>query len=255
MTAIVLAGGGRDDVAALDPGAPNKAFVRIGGHALVTRTIDALRNVPRIVRIIAVAPDSTRSHPDLRGAHEWRPSGARVADSLRAGLEGLDRNEPVLIAASDLPILSRAAAEEFIAGVERSGADIAYACVERSVHQASFPDVPHTWAHLRDGDYCGGGLIAMRPRAFEALERFLDRLGAARKRPLRLASLFGYDMLIRYALRRLSVADAERRASQLLGFRVRAVVCAHPEIAINVDRKDDVARAERLVARAVNASA
>lgn len=249
MTAVVLAGGAPDEVAALDARAPNKAFIAVAGRTLVARTIDALRTVPRVERVIVVAPVSAAAHPALCAADEWRESGARIADSLRAGLAGLPGDEPVLITASDLPILSRAAVDDFLNAATAGGGDIAYACVERSVHEARFAEVPHTWAHLRDGDYCGGGVIALRPRAFGALEQFLDRLGTARKNPLRLASIFGYDVLFAYALRRLRIADAERRASRLLAVNVRAVRCAFPEIAVNVDRRSDVALAERLVAQ------
>ncbi len=43
MNAVVLAGGPLDDVARLQPGAPNKAFVDICGTTLVGRVVDALR--------------------------------------------------------------------------------------------------------------------------------------------------------------------------------------------------------------------
>ncbi len=52
--------------------------------------------------------------------------------------------------------------------------------------------MPHTWARMSDGIYCGGGLIVMSPRALPALERFIEQLGAASKKPLRLASIFGF---------------------------------------------------------------
>ncbi len=114
--------------------------------------------------------------------------------------------------------------------------------------------MPHTWAHMRDGSYCGWGLVALRPRALIPLDRFLERLGAARKNPLALASIFGWDVLARYALRRLSIAQAEERAIQLLGVKVAAAVCARAEVAVNVDRPSDVPLAERLVAAASRAT-
>jgi hypothetical protein len=76
----------------------------------------------------------------------------------------------------------------------------------------------------------------------------LDALGAARKAPLRLAAVLGPDIVVRFALRRLSIADAERRATTLLGAPAGALRCTHPEIAINVDRPTDVALANALLA-------
>ena len=181
--------------------------------------------------------------------NEIRDAGDTMTESLQSGLRDLPPDELVLVFASDLPVLSRAALEDFIARVRAHDADLVYACVERATHTARFPDVPHTWARLADGTYCGGGGIALRPRVLPRLARLLGRLGRARKNPLRLAAIFGPAVLVRYALGRLTVAAAERRASVLLGAPVRAAICAYPEIAINVDRPSDVPLAESLVAR------
>jgi GTP:adenosylcobinamide-phosphate guanylyltransferase len=245
--AVVLAGGPPDDVAALEPGAPNKAFVRIGGVTLVERTLRALRASAKIDRIIVVAPGSAHDHPALALADERRPDGAKIRMSLRNGLEGLRPDEIALVSTSDLPVLIPAAVDDFIDYAHDLDADLGYGCVERTVHEALYPTVPHTWARLRDGTFCGGGLVAIKPRVLPALERFIERLGAARKNPLQLASLFGWDVLARFAVGRLSIASAERRASQLLGARVRAIVSPYPETAVNVDRVTDVKLAEKLV--------
>lgn len=248
IPAVLLAGGPRDEVCAGSPDAPNKAFVRIAGVTLARRTLDALRSSPGVGDVIAVAPLGEPANTELAGARELRPAGPTMTLSLRSGLAGLPSDELVLVAASDLPILSRAAIDEFLERATQSGADIVYACVERTCHEARFPGIPHTWARLRDGTYCGGGLVALRPRALENLDRFLGRLGVARKNPLRLATIFGYDVLAKYATRQLRIADLERRASALLGAPVVAAVSTHPEIAVNVDRASDVALAEALVA-------
>ncbi|HKU81817.1 MAG TPA: hypothetical protein VJP76_06565, partial [Candidatus Tumulicola sp.] len=148
----------------------------------------------------------------------------------------------------DLPVLTPAAIEHFVAGTRALGADAVYGCVDRRAHLAAYPQFPHTWARMRDGTFCGGGIVALKPRALESLERFIERLGAARKRPLRLASLFGWDVLARYAVGRLSIAGAESRASAILGAPVRALVSPFPETGINVDRVSDIALAEDLFA-------
>ena len=247
LDAIVLAGGGPDEVSITTPGAPNKAFVSIAGATLVERTIRSLRSSPAVARIVAVAPRGAFDSPALREASEVREAGETMTQSLRGGLAGFDPDTLVLVAASDLPILSREAIDEFAELASRADADITYACVERGVHEARFPEIPHTWAKLADGTYCGGGLIAMRPRALPALAGLLGRLGSARKNPLALAAIFGPRVLARYAIGRLRIEHAERRASELLGAPVAAARSTHPEIAVNVDRASDVALAERLL--------
>ncbi len=244
LDAIVLAGGPPDAVAALEPGAPNKAFVRVGGTALVTRTIAGLRASSRIDRIVAVAPPAAAAHPALGGASEVRGDGARMIESLRSGLAGFGSSTLVVVAASDLPALDAAAVDEFVDAVLARELDLAYACLERRYHQAAYPEFPHTWARLREGRFCGGGVVALRPRVLPRLALLLDALGGARKSPLRLAGLFGWDVLVRFALGRLSIAQAEARGSRLIGARVGAIRCTRPQIALNVDRVEDVARAD-----------
>lgn len=254
IDAVVLAGGPRDEVALLQPGAPNKAFVEIENVTLVGRVLAALRGAESVGRIVVVAPPSVKSHRDLACADELRTDGVRITESLRNGLAGFASDADVLIVASDLPILTAPAVEDFVSGVYARGADVIYGCVEKRVHMRRFPEVPHTWARMRDGTYCGGGIVAMKPRALPMLERFIERLGAARKHPLKLASLFGWDMLVRFAAGRLTIAQAEARAEKILGAPVRAFVSAYPETGVNVDRRSDVPLARRLVSRA-NASA
>jgi len=247
MIAVVLAGGPPDALVAAEPELANKAFLPIGGTALVERTIAPLRATHRIERIIAVAPPAAHGSTALSDADEIRADGPRIADSLRSGIAGLDPDALVLVTAADLPVLTVVAIEDFLDLAVAGGADVVYACVEQRAHLAKYPSVPHTWARLKEGTFCGGGCIALRPRVFPALERFLDRLGSARKNPAALATIFGWDAVAKYAIGRLSIAEAERRATKLLGAPVGAAICRYPEIAVNVDRPSDVDLAERLV--------
>ncbi len=247
MIAVVLAGGAPDAVSAMKRDAPNKAFVSVGGVPLVQRTIEALRTSAHVTHIIAVAPPATFTSDALAGADVCRPDGARMIESLTSGLTGQPPDEQVLIAASDLPILSQAAIDEFVDEAARRDLDIAYPIVSQRLSDAQFPRVRHTWATMFEGRYCGGGLVILRPRVLDALRTVLDDLGAARKSPLRLAALFGWDIVPRFALGFLPIAAAEERASMLVRAKVGAVRCTHAEIAVNVDEPRDLAIANGLV--------
>lgn len=250
MNAVVLAGGAPDAVSATVPGVPNKAFVEIGGVALVARVIAALRSAPAVERIIVVAPQAMHAHPALAGADERRADGARMVESLESGLAGAPPDDLLLIAASDLPLLSAAAIADFLQQAQARELDVAYAIVSRRDHAGAYPSVPHTWAKMVEGRFCGGGLVALKPRVLPALRGVLDELGAARKSPLRLAAIFGWDILPRFALGSLTIGAAERRASAILRAPAGAVRCAYPEVAVNVDRPADVPLANGLVGAA-----
>ena len=248
LNALVLAGGGRDAVCDGSP-AVNKAFVEIAGAPMVARVIHALRATPEIERIAVVAPAGSLGDPALGASDDRRPSGAQIVDSLQSGVAGDDPDAILLLTTSDAPLLEPRGLAEFIAKVLARDADLAYAIVEKRVHDKRFPGVPHTWARMRDGVYCGGAVFAIRPRVVPALGRFLGELAAARKSPMQLASLFGWDVLLRFVLGFLSIDAAERRASGLLGASVAAIPSA-AELAFNVDRKSDLPLAERYVRQA-----
>ena len=255
LTTIVLAGGKPDDVAAVQPGIPNKAFLEIAGKPLVARTLEALRAAPSVGRIIVVAPLAAHASPALALADETCEDGTRIRDSLSNGLRGLPPDEDVFVSASDLPVLSTICIESFVRDATAADADLTYAILEKRIHMARFPEVPHTWAHMKEGTFCGGGFITIRPRLWPRLAEVIELLGAARKNPLRLASLFGKRTLLKFALRQLPITQAEQRAQAIIGAKVRAVRSSYPEMAVNVDRVSDVALAQKLIARAASTSA
>jgi hypothetical protein len=64
---------------------------------------------------------------------------------------------------------------------------------------------------------------------------------------LRLASIFGWDIVPRFALGFLPIAAAEERASTILGAPVGAIRSTHAEVAVNVDTPADLTIANGLV--------
>ena len=69
---------------------------------------------------------------------------------------------------------------------------------------------------------------------------------AARKSFWRQVRLIGLGFLVQFALRRLTVTDAERRVSEALNVRGRAVITPYAEMGMDVDkpRQLEIARAE-----------
>jgi len=248
MRAVVLAGGPRDDeVARLQPGVPSKAFVRIAGLTLLERVLRGLREARTIDGIRVVVPSDAFGDPALAGV-EVRPSGERMVDSLRNALDGFDPDTALLATASDVALLSGDVIDSFVRDAAALDADLVYAMVRKETHLARYPELPHTWAPLREGTFCGGGFVLLKPRVLPKLFEAVETFGAARKSPLKLASLLGWGTIWRFALRRLSVRYVERRVRALTGIDARGLECRHAEAAVNVDRASDVEAVERLIA-------
>jgi molybdopterin-guanine dinucleotide biosynthesis protein A len=229
--AVVLAGGQFDP--ALPQGVPNKAFAPICGRPMVEFVLRALRAATSIRRIILVGPASLSPavavHADLVVAQR-----GTLLDNVAAGLAAASGSRVVLVAA-DIPLLTASAVDAFLDAAGALDAELVYPAVRRDDLKRVIPRIRKTFVQLREGTFAGGSLVLLDPRVFESARTAIDRAVRARKRPWELARLFGPRTLIGLATGRLSVPDLERRAMEITGVRVRALLSETPEIAIDVD--------------------
>jgi 2-C-methyl-D-erythritol 4-phosphate cytidylyltransferase/2-C-methyl-D-erythritol 2,4-cyclodiphosphate synthase len=123
--AALIVAAGRGARAASDAGQP-KQYCRIGGEAVLTRTIGAFAAHPGIGDVLVVIhPDDAGLYADATGAYTGRllapvAGGARRQDSVRAGLEGLEAHRPdaVLIHDAARPFVESGLIARVIATLE-----------------------------------------------------------------------------------------------------------------------------------------
>lgn len=252
LTAIALAGG-RLEQDFRDAGfdVANKAYLPIGGMLMLERVLRSLRGATAIGQIRCVTqPEAFSAAFGPRGrdlCDEVVTPGNGLIDSMLMGFAGLPEERLVLVVATDIPLVRSSDVDAFAERARSAPCDVAYGFVRREPHDAKYPNVRHTWVRLREGTFCGSGVSAIRAGAVDGLTGALRRIVAARKSPLRLASIFSMTLLVRYLLGMLSIADAERRANEITGCRCRGIACEEPELALNVDRLADLRSVQRIV--------
>ena len=133
-------------------------------------------------------------------------------------------------------------------------AAVAAAVVPESVIRARFPDVKRTFIPLRGEAITGANLFWFGSAEGAAAARFWRRTEEVRKKPWRLASLFGPGVFLRFAARRLDLDGVTRELSLRVGLPVAAVRLPFAECGLDVDRPDDLRLAERVLAGASAAS-
>jgi GTP:adenosylcobinamide-phosphate guanylyltransferase len=252
-TAILLAGErpGGDPLAAA-VGAPAKALIPVAGEAMlarVARTLLASQAVGGVVilaqdpaRLLALAPDWIARDPRIRTA----TSSGGISTSLAAVVGSDVAPWPVLVTTADHPLLTVAMVEQFLAGA--GDADVAVAMAERRTVLAAYPDNRRTWLKLRDGAWSGANLFALGgPPAMAALTAWSE-VEQDRKKAARLLVHFGPWLAVRALTRTIGLADALARAGRRLGLTARLVAMDQAEAAIDVDKPDDLALAERILA-------
>lgn len=260
--AVVLAGhrGGGSDPLARARGAAHRALLDVCGVPMLVRVVRALRRARAVERIwVSIGePEALETQPELaalRAAGELEAHRS-LASPSRSALDLLDRlgpGEPVLVTTADHPLLTPAIVDCFTDAAAGSDADVLVGAVSGALVRARYPETVRTWVRLRDGDWSGANLYALRTPAARSAVEFWTRAEQLRKRPWRLVGVFGPATLALFALRRLDLEAGLARVSAAMGVRVRAVSLPFAEAAIDVDRPADLELVTRIFREAARA--
>ena len=117
--ALIVAAGRGERLGAAQP----KALAELAGRPLLQWSIDALRAVPAIERIVVALPPGVSAPAGTIGV----PGGAVRSESVRLALAAAGEGDPVLVHDAARPLLTRELAERVIAAALAEGVDAAIA--------------------------------------------------------------------------------------------------------------------------------
>ena len=249
VTAIVLAGerpGG--DPLARAFGAPLKALIAVAGEPMVRRPVAALLVSEAIGQVRVLAQDVASiaavlpSDPRL----SVTPSKASIAATLEALCTDPATTWPVLVTTADHALLDPAMIADFLAGAAQ--ADVAAGVAEQAALLARLPATRRTWLRFRGGAYSGANLFLLgSPQVAPAIALWRS-VEEDRKKGWRLLGVLGPATLLGAGLRLLTLDQVLARAGRKLGLTVRAVRMRDPLAAVDVDKPDDHALVEAIIA-------
>lgn len=242
INGVVLAGGTVSDTLRGSTDVNNEALIPIGNYLMVEYVVRALENSGAVGRIVVVGPVEQLSEKlGDRANISLVPTGDTVAGSVVNGLSVLPPSEFVLVACSDVPLITPAVLKGFLNSCMEAGdADFYYPIVERGLSESRFPEAHRTYINLVEGSFTGGNVFLMRPEIVPSRVALADELISLRKDPLGLCRTIGFTFIVKFLLRRLSIKEVEEKFSRLLGFRGVAVKCIYPEIGMDVDKPSDL---------------
>jgi molybdopterin-guanine dinucleotide biosynthesis protein A len=241
MDAVILAGGVPqldDPLYALTQGKP-KALLDIAGRPMAQWVLDALTEAAGIAHIILVGlgAEAGLLSPKLAAALPDQGSLLRnVIGGIDRALEISPGDRQVLVGTADIPLITGAMVDEFLAQCADPAFDIHYGTVRRPLMEGRFPESRRTYVHLTDGDLAGADVFVINPEIAYTNRQLWDDLIGRRKSPLRQAMHIGLGTLVRLLLGRLSLAEAERRVTRAMGLTGRAVLVKHAELGMDVDK-------------------
>ena len=239
---LILAGrrGGDDPLLADWPDLPSKALLPVGGVAMITRVLEAVRPAASEVWISGLT--EAEAGQGVRVAPPAGGPAAALAAAVEAGAP-----LPLLVTTADHALLDAEMIAEFLGKAQGSGADLAVGLAERSVVEARFPETKRTYLRFRGAQVSGCNLFYLASEKAQPAVRFWQRAEADRKTPWKLARHVGLGTLATYAAGRLTLEGVFARASARTGARVAPVLMDRAEAAVDVDKLADLALVEAVL--------
>jgi molybdopterin-guanine dinucleotide biosynthesis protein A len=250
MDCVVLAGGvpRQEDPLYEHTQGRSKALLDIAGRPMLAWVLDALARANSIDRVILVGLEPS---PELEVERPAAvvPDQGSLFGNLLAGVDALLSLDPaaeqMAVCSGDIPLIEPFMVDDYLALCGDVSIDVYYAIVERSVMEARFPGSRRSYVRLTDGEFAGGDIFVARPAIAYSRRQLWSELTDMRKHALRQARRVGVRTLLRLLLHRLSLAEAERRASIAFGVIGRAVVAPYPELGMDVDKPHQYAICQR----------
>lgn len=240
LDAVVLAGADIHGSLAACTDTPYEAMIDIQGRPMVEYVVDALRGSAHVGRVVVVGPEHVLG-PVLDGkVYRVAQSGNSIVENLLIGIEMLQAEGKILVVTGDIPLLTTAAIDDFIARCAGLAADICYPICRKETNEGKYPGVHRTYATVREGTFTGGNIFILHAEVIIKWRRQIERAVAVRKSVIGMAKLLGFRMMVKFLLGRLSLREIEDRVAQVLGCPVKAVETDYPEIGVDVDKPSDL---------------
>lgn len=157
-----------------------------------------------------------------------------------------DDDIKILGICDDIPLLTPQAINDFLDQCEKyPEEELYYPIIPKEACLQTYPEAKRTYGKLADGTFTGGNMMFAPKRVMVHCQSKAEEIFERRKNPLKLGSWLGWSFILKLLLHLLTIGDAERRTSELLGVRCKAIITPYPEIGMDVDKPADLQLAEK----------
>jgi GTP:adenosylcobinamide-phosphate guanylyltransferase len=239
--ALLLAGGKSKPALKKMTGQEYKALMTIdtiSPRPIICHIIDQLNNARYVSSVYIAAPNEVYQALDTQSAI-MVPSGSTLMDTLKKSIPFLEQESHILIITCDLPLVLSSHIDHFIEDcLTQPDFDIYYAIINKDSYLNLFPhqSLKRIYATLVEGSFTGGNLFFINPRVIIDCATIIEQFILFRKHPLKMASILGSRITVKYLKKYLSIRDLERMVPHYLkGYSGKAIL-AEPEIALDIDK-------------------
>jgi GTP:adenosylcobinamide-phosphate guanylyltransferase len=245
MDALIVAGGKpgpEDDLYPYTQGEP-KALIPMGARTMLERVIDALQSSNQVGEMVVVGIGHDHGMTFKRPIHHLPDQGSMVANAI-AGMKWLVEYDPtprpVLGVSADIPTLTGEIVDELINTCQPFQHTLYYTVVTPEVMEKRFPASNRTYVRFHNTSVAGGDMFIMHTSLLKTDPQLLEAFTNARKHAWKLARLVGFETLLKFLFRRLTLKEVEQAGERVLNSPVKVIIFPHAEIAMDADKPNQV---------------
>lgn len=247
-SAVILAGGESPWLKEV-AGTSYRAWALLRGKPMALYIAEALLQSRKVDNVLIVGPKITVPY-SLPKNVEVIEAGATLMSTVTLALTHLRTQRPVVFTTDDIPCLTADAVADFVERAETLQAQVCYTIIPKSAVEKAFPTAKRTYVKIKDGRFTGGNVFLVDPRVIPQCREQVEAVFAKRKDIFSLCKWLGWSFIFKYIVGTLTLAQVEKRASELFGFKGRAVITDYAAIGMDVDKLTDWHLAEKFLTEA-----
>jgi len=257
MDAVITAGGIPEPDELLYPytqGKP-KALLDVCGKPMIQWVLDAISGAKRVENVVLIGLTG-ESGVTCTKPLTFIPNRVTMIENILGGIHKVMEINPsatrVLLASSDIPAITPEMVDWEVETTLQTDVDICYNVARRETIEARYPGSRRTYVRLKDVEVCGGDMNVVRTSVVSRNMDIWKKLIESRKNPIKQASMLGLDTLLLVLLHAITLEEAVRRVSSRLQMTGRAIITPYAELAMDVDKPNQLELMRADLARRTN---
>jgi|GEM_PF-6667042 len=241
MDVLLLAGGPAGPELAPYATEAYKALLRIGGEYMVNIVLNSFRSAKLVKKIFVVGNVDIKDYINESLYDHFIAEGDSMLDNVLKGFEHkeIERDKKLMISACDIPFVTSDAIDNFIGFSLNTPFEAVYPVVEKKTYDAMFKDARRTWYQCKDGTFTGGNFISTSAAAVFKNIDMIKKIYENRKNPIKMTSIFGVKLLLKYEMGSMTKKDAEKAVYDATGMQCSGFVSNFAEIVFDIDKLSD----------------
>ena len=240
FNALILAGTKEKGSLEVAEKVDNKALIMIDNKPMIEYIVDALNNLEKIGQILVVGPKNELNPHIGKKVEEILNPGNSILENMEIGLNYFNSADNLLLLTSDIPLISPEAIDEFLNICTKRKLCIGYPIITKKNIIKKYPETERTYVKMKEGILCGGNIVFFKPEVFFQNKELIQGLFNNRKNNLKNAKILGLKCILKFLFKTLTIEDAEKRVTDIIGYNSGAVMVSYPEIMIDLDKPSDL---------------